>query len=155
MNKKIVASALLLLSVFAQAETEQMASIHEGQRIAVSGFDCANDSLNVIPLLGRGTNFPQFIVADVETELERQNKGSQLISISCTGKATLEASQVPMPNEPDKSMISGLSMTFPIELEVTNEGGTITLTIEQNYSVEGLDSDDIPRVTQNFVVKNQ
>lgn len=155
MNKRMVASTLFLLSVFVQAETQSIESIHAGKQIQISGFDCANDSLNVIPLLGRGTNFPAFIIADVEKELERQSKGSQLLSISCVGEPKLEASQVPVPNEPDKGMLAGLSMTFPLTLELTNGGGHMSLSIEQNYSVEGLDTDEIPHLTQNFIVKDQ
>jgi hypothetical protein len=114
--------------------------------------------LHVIDLLGRGPDFPSFVIADVEKELDRQNQGSQLLSISCTGEPQLKASHVPAPEDNSKAIISTLSMSFPLSISVShksNVDNVMHLTVEQNYLVDNLDKDNQAKVTQNFIVKNQ
>ena len=156
MKRQVFVAAILVTSAFANAESVE--SIHAGKQVEVSGFECAKDALHVMDLLGRGPDFPAFVIADVETELDRQNKGSQLISISCTGEPVLEASQVALPEDDTKVMLSALSMSFPLSISVSHESNinnVMQLTVVQNYFVENLDKDNQAKVTQNFIVKNQ
>jgi len=156
MTKKVVVAALLFNAAFAQAKS--VASIHTGQQIEVSGFDCAKDALHVMDLLGRGPDFPAFVIADVERELDRQESGSQLLSISCTGEPQLKASQAPAPEDNSKAILSSLSMSFPLSIAVTHESNVnhvMHLSVEQNYLVENLDKNNQAKVTQNFIVKSQ
>ena len=156
MKRQVFVATLLITAAYASAESVE--SIHEGKQVEVSGFDCAQDALHVMDLLGRGPDFPGFVIADVETELDRQNKGSQLLSISCTGEPQLKASQVAVPEDSSKVMLSALSMSFPLNISVTHESNTnnvMHLVVEQNYFVENLDKDNQAKVTQNFIVKKQ
>jgi hypothetical protein len=107
-------------------------------------------------LLGRGPDFPDFLIRDVETELERQNKGSQLVNITCTAEPELMAGSVRLPGDASKSIVSTLSLSVPLEITVIHGSDTanlIQLTVEQNYFVENLDKDNQAQVTQNFIVK--
>ena len=156
MKRQVVVAVLLVTAAFANAESVE--SIHAGKQVEVSGFDCAKDALHVMDLLGRGPDFPGFVIADVETELDRQEEGSQLLSISCTGEPQLEAGQIPAPEDKSKNILSSLSMSFPLNISVINDGDThnvMYLTVVQNYLVENLDKDNQVKVTQNFIVKNQ
>ena len=154
MQKQFYMGALSLLASMAQADV--YTSIHEGKKVEASGFECADSALHVMDTLGRGPNFPEFLISDVETELERQNKGSQLLSITCTAEPELKAGGVPLPDDASKSVLSRLSFSVPLEITVShssNAENIMTLTVEQNYVVENLDKDDQAKVTQNFIVK--
>jgi hypothetical protein len=50
-------------------------------------------------------------------------------------------------------VLATLSLTFPLQVEVKNGNNIMALEVEQNYTVEGLDTGTLPNVTQNFVVK--
>lgn len=47
-------------------------SEHAPQRIEVSGFEVADDSVHMLEWMRKGRNFRQFIVNDIETELYAQ-----------------------------------------------------------------------------------
>lgn len=154
MKKQFCIGALSLLATIAQAETYP--SIHKGKTVEASGFECADSALHVMELLGRGPEFPKFLINDVETELNRQNKGSTLVSIACVGEPELKAGSVALESEPSKTVLSKLSLTIPLEVEVThssNKKNVMHLKVDQNYHVENLDKDDQAKVTQNFIVK--
>jgi hypothetical protein len=155
-RKKLCIGALSLLASAAHADV--YTSIHAGKTVEASGFECAEDAMHVMDVLGRGPKFPEFLIKDVETELNRQNKGAHLVSISCVGEPKLMASNVAdSQNSSGQSVLSALSVSFPLHLEVQNRQGaknTTSLDIEQNYLVENMDKGTLPTVTQNFVVKS-
>jgi len=154
MKKQFYIGALSLMASVAQADVYP--SIHEGKEVDASGFECAESALHIMELLGRGPDFPGFLISDVETELSRQHKGSQLVSISCTGEPVLKAGSIPLENDDSKTVLSRLSLTLPLEIVVTHNSDVenfMHLVVEQNYFVENLDKDNQAKVTQNFIVK--
>jgi hypothetical protein len=122
-------------------------------RVEVVGFECAEKSLSMLGYLGRGTQFPEFLIVDIDKELKRQDSRSELLKVECTGEPELKAASVPVEGDPSKNMLSSLSMTFPVNVEVRNGNTIINLKVEHNYSVQGLHDSDVPKLNQNFVVK--
>lgn len=51
-------------------------------------------------------------------------------------------------------VLATLSLTFPLHIEVKNDESVMALEVEQNYTVENLDTVTLPTVTQNFTVKS-
>jgi hypothetical protein len=122
--------------------------------IQTSGFDCAQKFTNIIPMLGRGENFPAFLTRDIETELKRQNKTSKLISITCDGEPELKVSHINVEeNGQQQKVVSKLSFTIPVEVFVKNGKQEMTLFVDQNYYVENLDNPGQQKTMQNFIVK--
>ena len=151
MKKQFCIGALSLLAGIAQAEVYP--SIHEGKKVDASGFECADSALHVMDILGRGPDFPHFLISDVETELNRQNKGAHLLSIKCVGEPRLMANSKPVDGDNSQSVLATLSLTFALHIEVKNAKSVMALEVEQNYTVENLDTGTLPNVTQNFIVK--
>jgi hypothetical protein len=121
----------------------------------LSGFECASELLKSIDLLGRGSDFPAFLVRDVSTELKRQDNRSHLISVECVAEPTLKASSKPLVvNGKEQNVLTKLSMTFPLQLKVKNGKSEMMLNVDQNYMVENMDQPGQQKVTQNFIVQN-
>jgi hypothetical protein len=151
MKKQFYIGALSLMASIAQADVYP--SIHEGKEVDASGFECADSAMHVMDILGRGPDFPNFIISDVETELNRQNKGAHLLSIKCVGEPKLMANSNAVDSDNSQIVLATLSLTFPLQVEVKNGNSIMALEVEQNYTVEGLDTGTLPNVTQNFIVK--
>lgn len=66
--------------------------IGENHTYLSSGFECTNKALSILPLLGRGNNFPQFLLTDVENELICQVPASKVVSANCTAPTEVQAS---------------------------------------------------------------
>jgi hypothetical protein len=154
MIKKLLMATIMSIACNLHAETVD--SIHKGKSITISSLNCADTIMNVIPMLGRGPDFPQFLVADVETELDRQQKGSQLLSLECLAEPKIKASSVPLMDDPTKSILIRLSVSFPLKLVVGNKSDkkmAMELSVNQNYFVENINTPEKTKVTQNFIVK--
>jgi hypothetical protein len=151
-NNTILFAILLTFATPSAAEavnTNQ--TIHPPQ---LMGFECANEIIDSIGLLGRGTDFPAFLVTDVSKELNRQYDRSQLISVECIGEPELKAGSKPiLENGTQQDVLTKLSVTFPLQLRVKNGISVITLKVDQNYMVENMDQPGQQQVTQNFIVK--
>jgi hypothetical protein len=120
----------------------------------ITGFDCAKEVQQMIGLIGRGDNFPQFLATDIETELNRQHADSKLLKMECIGEPVLKAATVPIVQDgKTKQAISSLSITFPLEIIVNGGKTSIIMQVDQNYLVENFDSPENRKVTQNFIVK--
>jgi hypothetical protein len=117
------------------------------------GFECANELMDSIGLLGRGTDFPAFLGRDVSTELKRQDTRSHLVSVECVGEPELKASSTPIVESGvEQNVLSSLSVTFPLQLKIKNGKSDISLNVDQNYMVENMDQPGQQKVTQNFIV---
>ncbi|WP_416305725.1 hypothetical protein [Neptunicella sp. SCSIO 80796] len=120
----------------------------------IAGFDCAKEVQQMIGLIGRGDNFPQFLATDIETELNRQHAGSKLLKMECIGEPQLKAETKPVKvNNEEKQAITTLSLSVPLEITVKGGKTPMTIKIEQNYLVENFDSPESRKLTQNFIVK--
>lgn len=151
MKKQFYIGALSLMASLAHADNYP--SIHEGKKVEASGFECAESVMHIMEILGRGPDFPDFLIGDVETELNRQNKGAHLLNIKCVGEPTLMANNNAVNSDNSQKVLATLSLTFPLHVEVKNGNNIMALEVDQNYTVEGLDTGTLPHVTQNFIVK--
>ncbi|MBC3764946.1 hypothetical protein [Neptunicella marina] len=145
------AASLLLvqsLSVFATKTNES------SNPVKMNGFECANEVLDVVGLLGRGDDFPQFLASDIEAELKRQDNNSILGYVKCVGKPELKAAtKQSMVNGEYQNIITKFSLTFPLKLKVKNGKKTLFINVSQNYVVNNFDQPDKRTVTQNFIVE--
>ncbi|MGS2719897.1 hypothetical protein [Paraglaciecola aestuariivivens] len=153
----LIAPALSVSSQVIGAEQAQQAkpTTTAINVMQLSGFECADELLASIAILGRGDDFPNFLAQDVETELKRQSKTSKLLALTCTGEPVIQmASAEVLDQGEQKQVLSTLSVTFPLNAQVKNGKQKIELNLEQNYLVENLDKPGQQKVTKNFIVKN-
>jgi len=117
------------------------------------GFECIGEFEQNIELLGRGTDFPEFMLRDINQELVRQDGDSRLISAKCMEQPALKAGFVDMTieNEPTRSLDT-LMVTFPLEIFADTGSELWYMDIEMGYTVTGLVSAERPTVTKNFTV---
>jgi len=132
---------------------ESMESIIKGRSIEISGFDCAEKSVHMIEWLGRGKDYSKFVVSDVESELYKQQAGSQLLKLQCTGEPELLTGALPQNGDESKAILTRFSATFPLKATVNLGGEIWILTIDQNYYAENLNIPNERKLTQNFTVK--
>jgi len=139
--------AILMTPTFAKSE-----NTNNGEQTL--GFECAQEYTTIIPMLGRGEDFPAFLARDIGKELKRQNNKSKLVSITCEGEPILKASHITIEeNGLQQKVLSQLSFTIPVKVIVKNGRREMTLLVDQNYNVENLDKPGHQRTTQNFIVK--
>lgn len=132
---------------------ESMESINKGKSIEISGFYCAEKSVHMIELLGLGKDYRKFVVSDVESELYKQQPGSQLLKLHCTGEPELLTGALPQDGDESKAILTQFSATFPLEATVNLGGEVWVLTIDQNYYAENLNIQNERKLTKNFNVK--
>ena len=150
MNKALIAGLFLLSSnVFVVNDINAQEVEH------VKGFECANELLPSIELLGRGSDFPSFVVEDVATELKRQHSQSNLVAIECIGEPRVEVASKPVEGNATQSVLKELSVTFPLKVDVQANNEEISLFVDHKYHVENMDTPTEKKVTQNFIVLNQ
>jgi hypothetical protein len=136
-----------------QVMAESMESINQGQPIEISGFDCAENCAHMIEWLGRGKDYRKFVVSDVEGALYKQQPGSQLLKLQCTGEPELLTGALLQNGAESKATLTRFSATFPLEATVNVGGEVWILTIDQNYYAENLNIPNERKLTQNFTVK--
>ena len=134
-------------SIFAQQIDEAMVP-------SAIGFECAQEAMNVIPLLGRGDNFPDWLLRDIDTELKRQASTSQLLKATCTAAPKVSAAVLPNDENDTKqgNVLSQLRIEFYLDLIVNTGNRDIPLKIEQVYLANHLETIEKRTVTQKFVV---
>lgn len=133
---------------------ESMESINKGQSVEIIGFDCAEKSAHMIEWLGLGEDYRKFVVADIESELYKQQPGSQLLKLQCMDEPELLTSALPQDGDKSKAILTRFSTTFPLEATVNLGGEIWVLSIDQNYYVENLNIPNGRELTQNFTVKD-
>jgi hypothetical protein len=139
---------ITFLSVSAMAERTKNES-----SIEISGFDCADKSVHMIEWLGLGKDYRSFVVSDVEKELSKQQPGSQLLKLECTGEPELLTGALPQEDGASKAILTRFSATFPLLATVNLSGSIWVLNIDQNYYIENLNIPEERKLTQNFTVK--
>jgi hypothetical protein len=158
--KVLVAIALGLIRMPALAEEPDLPAqlIGENHTYLSSGFECANETLSILPLLGRGNDFPQFLLTDVENELIRQVPESKLVSANCTAPPEVQASTLASESgelKDSPKVLSKLKVIFYLDLVVHTGVSELPLTIEHVYFAENLDTIEKRKLTQKFVVMVQ
>lgn len=130
-------------------------SLHPSKSISISGFKYADDVLHMIEWLGRGKNFCQFVVNDIETELYNQDPQSQLLSVECIGKPECETKVRAQVKDSSKGIVSQFSITFPLKLSVrAGTGEEWLLEVHLNYSSKNMDIPEKLELTLNFNIIN-
>lgn len=121
-----------------------------------SGFECADELTQIIPLLGRGSNFPEFLFDDVNSELKRQNKKARLIKLTCNGEPKLQGkTNKQNVDGSEQTSLSSMTAIFPLTAIVKEPKKTVTLIINHIYKVENMNSPEPKKVTQTFQVIEQ
>ena len=128
-------------------------SLNKPHQIEAFGFDGADEAAHMIPWLGRGSSFRQFVTNDVEGELYAQTPGAQLLSITCQGPLRLKTTAMPQGAGP-RAVVTGVSITFPLSLRIkTSDEALWKLDIDQNYHAANIHLQDGRRsLTQDFAV---
>jgi hypothetical protein len=153
-HKSMKRIGFLIAGIFVStvATSESLDSINKGKFIEASGFACAHKVAHMLPWLGRGADYQKFVVSDVEQELYRQQPGSQLIKLECTGEPKVVTKALRQESDGSKAIVSQFSATFPLKATIRLSEEIWVLSIEQNYLAQNIDSPSARKLTQNFTV---
>lgn len=127
-------------------------SQHIPERIEVSGFDAADDSVHMLEWMRKGSDVRQFVVNDIETELYSQNANSQLLSVACNAKPNFET-KVKTDQQAKNGVVTQFFAAFPIALRVRAANGAVwKLDVEHSYQATNLDVPDEFQLRLNFTI---
>jgi len=127
-------------------------SQHIPEKVEVSGFEPADDSVHMIEWIRKGRNFRQFVIYDLETELYAQDPGAQLLSAKCKAKPSFET-RVKTDQTSQLGVVTQFSILFPISLRVRSANGAIwKLDVEHSYHATNLDLTDKFQLKLNFTI---
>ncbi|MHA6878498.1 hypothetical protein [Ralstonia pseudosolanacearum] len=134
------------------SDEEWISSLHVPNKIKVSGFDSADDSVHMIEWLRRGRDFRGFVTHDVERELYSQDQAAQLLDLHCDPSPSFETKI--RPNlATNKGIVKYFSVTFHLSLRVrAGDGRVWRLRVRHNYQASGLDVAGEFRLKLNFTV---
>ncbi|MFC4700072.1 hypothetical protein ACFO4O_07895 [Glaciecola siphonariae] len=145
--------ALLSLVVSGLLIGSAAAGAHEHTtKVDLPSFKCGDELLPTIDLLGRGTDFPAFLVQDIEAELIRQDSKAALLEIECSGKPKITGvfKDVQVESGTERAL-DELTVTFPVKTLVFTGEINWIMHLEHGYEVSGL-STTSPKVIQSFNV---
>jgi len=121
-------------------EGDSVVSSKAPARVALRGFELAAEGAHMYEWLGRGPDFPAFLVRDIETELYAQDPGAQLLSLECLAKPALETRAVPRNDGTALANVVYFAATFPLAVRVTSSSReTWRLEVRQNYVMSNMD----------------
>jgi len=133
-----------------------VASIKKPAQIEISGFEHADDGAHMIEWLGKGKDFREFVVSDIEEELYAQDPNSLLLSVNCTAKPEYETKLLRENEASQKGILTRFSVTFPIMLRVKAGNGAVwNLNVKHNYHANNLDVPGSHKVQLNFTIVSQ
>lgn len=132
---------------------DQIPSLNVPLSVEAIGFSMADDAAHMIAMLGRGSDFRQFVTNDVEGELYAQTPGAQLVSITCKEAPRLETSAAKN-GSGNSAIVTGVSVTSPLALRIKMADDTLwNLDVEHNYDAVNVHLNDGRRaLIQNFSV---
>jgi hypothetical protein len=137
-------------------DDDSVASIKAPGRVALKGFELADDAVHMLEWLGRGPDFRSFVVRDVETELYAQDAGAQLLSLECMSRPEYETRALPREDDPSLATVTGFSVIFALRARVTGSDGTTwRLEMKHSYVASSLDTPPERRVQMQFQVVAQ
>lgn len=141
--------ALTLAGLFGSAN-----AVEPQAEVELTNLDCASDYLAILPQLGRGEDYPAFLVRDIDAALKQQSASSILSKVECTSDVIVSTTSVEVP-ESENNALSSLKIVFPLLVEVVNGNTKYRLTVDQHYTAENLETFDNRQVNQLFEVKKQ
>ena len=132
---------------YAQAQTSPR--VHN---VDVESFKCAQELLPSIDILGRGTDYPNFLIKDIHTELLRQDDDTEILEIKCSGEPKIEGMFAELEMEGEtQTALDQLSVKFPVEMLVDTGTTVWIMHVEHNYRVSSL-AKGSPKLVQTFDV---
>ena len=153
MFKKLF-GAMLLTSQVAIGAT--VSSINKPQKIDISGFEQADNAAHMLDWLGKGKNFRQYIVTDIEKELYAQDKDSQLISVHCKSVPKYETKAIKEDGDSSKAIVTQFDVTFPLIIKIRAGNGQIwVLDVKHNYIASDLNEPNQQKLRFNFTIIGQ
>jgi hypothetical protein len=127
-------------------------SQHVPERIDISGFETADDSVHMLEWMRKGRDFRQFVVHDIEAELYAQDTSSQLLSVNCKTKPNFET-KVRTDNQGQSGVVTQFFAAFPISLRVRAANGAVwKLDVEHSYQATNLNVPDEFQLRLNFTI---
>ncbi|WP_139236824.1 hypothetical protein [Rugamonas rubra] len=127
-------------------------SLHIPERIELSGFEAADDSVHMLEWMGRGSGFRQFVINDIEVELYSQNANAQLLSVNCKAKPNFETT-MKVDENTQNGVVTRLFVKFPISLRVRTANTTIwRLDVEHSYQATNIDVPGEFQLRLNFAI---
>ena len=149
------AIGIVLISSTA-AYAASVASLRDGVSVQISGFELADDSAHMIVWLGKGKDFRQFVVSDVETELYAQDKAAQVLSVHCKSVPKYETRARPNNDGSSNAIVTSFSVTFPLAVRVRASSGKVwRLDVNHNYVATNLDAPGKQKLNLNFGIVGQ
>lgn len=120
--------------------------------VEIVGFETADPYSHMLPWLGRGEHPSQYVPQDVTNELTRQQPGSQLTRIVCTGEPDVHTNVLQEPGN-SHAEIDSLVASFPLSVSVTAPDGVEwRLLVAQTYVATGLGKNQTRQLRQDFKV---
>jgi isocitrate dehydrogenase len=123
----------------------ELQSLNPGRTVALVGFEFDDDAVHTIELVGIGHDFARVILKDFETEIYRQQPGSQVISIVSIRKPEFESKlKRNSPNETTAILVS-VRVQFPLTSIIRSPDGTLwQLLADVIYHQRDMDKPERP-----------
>ena len=123
------------------------------KNIELKGFECAKDGEHMIEWLGKGKNYKEFLTADVYEELIKQQPGSVLMSLECTGTPEYETAALPEQENSSKAIVHRFMVSFPLLVTVKSSNNEVwVLTVKHVYEASNLHIPNERKLLQHFNV---
>ncbi len=133
-----------------------VALVKKPAQIKICGFERADEGAHMIEWLGKGKDFRQFVVNDIEEELYAQDPNSQLLSVDCIAEPEYETKLLRQNEAFHKGVVAQFSVTFPILLSVKAGNGVVwDLSIKHSYHASNLDDPAKRKLRLNFTITAQ
>ena len=135
---------------------DSVASSKAPARVALKGFELATEGAHMYEWLGRGPDFPAFLVRDIETELYAQDAGAQLLSLECVAKPALETRAVPRNDGTSLANVVYFAATFPVVVRVMSSNReTWRLDVRHRYVMSNMDKPAERKLQMEFQIVAQ
>lgn len=146
---------VFLLSGFSSSYAADVNATTENN-ISYSGFECAEGVMAILPILGRGTDFPHFILRDIEKALKRQSKHAKLVKAKCRDevKHKIDTKKLEVNNQ-EQEVLTQLEVIIPITILVDDGPQTTELNVEQVYISNNLEQPDARKTVNTLRVISQ
>lgn len=136
-----------------RTKADSVASIRPPSRVAIKGFEHADDEIHMLEWLGKGKDFRQFFMNDLEHELYRQDPGSLLISAECLAKPEYVSKALKDDPQASKAILTEFSVVMPLLARVRASSGQLwRLKIDFGYHMTGMDVPGNRKLQLNFQI---
>ena len=109
-------------------------------------FNCADKIAHLLPFLGRGPDFPKFLIMDLEFSLDRQIAGSRIKELHCMGEPQVETTSSTVDTS-GNDFVENLTVAFPVEFVVSNAMETEKKKADLIYVIKNVNSEGPKKVS--------